>query len=54
MVSRENLVIAVCVVVALPIAYGVDVLTGSYPAALATLFGVGILLPRLVLSLLSE
>jgi hypothetical protein len=54
MISRENLVVVVCVVAALPLAYGVDSLTGSYPAGLATLFVVGIGLPSLFNRVLSE
>jgi hypothetical protein len=54
MVSRENIVIGVCVLAALPASYAVDAVTGSYPAGLATLFAVGIVLPAVVTRLLSE
>ena len=54
MVSRENMVVVACVVAALPLAYGVDSVTGSYPAGLVTLFAVGLGLPSLLNRVLSE
>jgi hypothetical protein len=54
MVSQENAVVVVCVVAALPLAYLVDSLTGSYPAAMATMFAVGIGLPTVVNRFLLE
>jgi hypothetical protein len=54
MVAPENVVVGACVVTALPVAYGAEMLTGSYPVALASMFAVGIVLPSLLTRLLVE
>lgn len=54
MVSRRNVVIAACLLAALPLAYAVEFLTGSYPAALGTMLVVSLGFPAVINRLLAE
>ena len=48
MASRENFVILVFVVAALPLAYAVEQATGRFDVAYATVLVVGVVVPTLI------